>query len=80
VVQVPSLTPMRAVSSGSADFLVRVSGVLPGLWWSFLGDFVMPSDQISFTDVEYVNRRRVPFVSSFWTRWVTRFRGRGGSG
>ena len=34
----------------------------------FTSPFVMPSDQISFTDVEYSKRRRVPSVSSSWTR------------
>jgi IS5 family transposase len=45
----------------------------------FLGEFVRPSEQISFTDVEYGNRRRVSRREQFldtmdatipWSRWV----------
>ena len=45
----------------------------------FLGEFVRPSEQISFTDVEYANRRRVSRREQFldtmdatipWSRWV----------
>ena len=76
---VSRVTLIRVINEGSADFLVRVSGVLPGLCGSFLGEFVMPSDQISFTDVEYSNRRRVSRREQFldtmdatipWSRWV----------
>jgi IS5 family transposase len=44
-----------------------------------LGEFVMPGEQISFTDVEYANRRRVSRREQFletmdatipWSRWV----------
>jgi IS5 family transposase len=54
-------------------------GVLPGCGCRVPGGFVIPSDQISFTDAEYANRRRVSrreqFLESMdatipWSRWV----------
>ena len=52
---------------------------MPGLCGSFLAEFVMPSDQISLSDVEYSKRRRVSRREQFldtmdptipWSRWV----------
>ena len=53
------MTPAYWGPRESVIFPGRVGGVLPGVRVPYLGESVIPSEEVSFADVEYANQRRV---------------------